>query len=78
MIDKLTEGPITIVANGIGAWLSLIVAKQMSIKRLHGMVLFSPAINNLWIQYKNQFKQENADVVQSLGDGEVKTKSLAL
>ena len=70
VIDKLTEGPVTIVANGIGAWLSLIVAKQMSIKRLHGMVLFSPAINNLWIQYNNQFKRVNADVAHSLGDGD--------
>jgi len=72
VINELTEGPVILVASGIGAWLSLLVARQMSMKQLHGMVLFSPAINNLWTQYSKQLQRVPANVAESLEDGDVR------
>lgn len=72
VINELTEGPVILVASGIGAWLSLLVARKMSVKQLHGMVLFSPAINNLWSQYNKQLQNIPANVAESLEDGDVR------
>jgi len=72
VINELTEGPVILVASGIGAWLSLLVARKMSIKQLHGMVLFSPAINNLWSQYNKQLQNVPANIAESLEDGDVR------
>ena len=50
VIDRLTEGPVVIVGSSLGGWLSLIAAKQIP-ERLHGLVLFSPALNYVWPYY---------------------------
>lgn len=50
VINRLTEGPVVLVGSSLGGWLSIIAARQIP-ERLHGMVLFSPALNYVWPYY---------------------------
>jgi len=48
--ERLTEGPLVLVGSSLGGWLSVITALKLK-HRLHGLVLFSPAINYVWPYY---------------------------
>ena len=52
VIDKLTEGPVVLVGESVGGWLSLIAAQAIPAEKLHGLVLISPAVNHEWIDMK--------------------------
>lgn len=47
---ELTEGPLVLVGSSTGGWLSIITALKIK-ERLHGLVLFAPAINYVWPYY---------------------------
>lgn len=48
--DRLTEGPLVLVGSSLGGWLSIITALKLK-ERLHGLVLFAPALNYVWPYY---------------------------
>ena len=44
VVERLTEGPVVLVGCSMGGWLSLVAAMQIP-ERIHGLVLYAPAIN---------------------------------
>ena len=68
VVEKLTEGPVLMVGVSLGAWLSLVAAQRMPQDRLHGMVLFAPALNYVRPYYeyhRMQLSPEARQVVQT-------------
>jgi alpha-beta hydrolase superfamily lysophospholipase len=67
--EKLTEGPVVLVGSSIGGWLSIITAQKMK-ERLHGLVLFSPALNYVWPYYHRHKAQLPPDARRRLESGD--------
>jgi len=50
VVKQLTEGPVVMVGNSLGSWLSIIAATQLR-DSIHGLVLLAPALNYVWPYY---------------------------
>jgi len=74
VIDHLTEGPVVLVGSSLGGWLSILAARLRP-ERLHGLVLFSPALNYVWPYYQRHKATLPPDVAARLeaGDSHVHT-----
>jgi len=70
VIDRLTEGPVVLVGSSLGGWLSIIAARQIP-ERLHGMVLFSPALNYVWPYYHRHKSTLPPSVKERLEAGDI-------
>jgi len=70
VIDRLTEGPVVLVGSSLGGWLSLIAARQIP-ERLHGLVLFSPALNYVWPYYNKHKATLPPSVAARLEAGDI-------
>jgi len=70
VIDSLTDGPVVLVGTCLGGWLSLIAAKRIP-ERLHGLVLFSPAINYVMSHYNRHKATLPPDVKARLEAGDI-------
>lgn len=69
VVNQLTEGPVVLVGSSLGGWLSLITATKIP-DRMHGMVLFAPAINYVWPYYHKHKQTLPPDVFTRLEDGD--------
>lgn len=69
VVNQLTEGPVVLVGSSLGGWLSLITAMKIP-DRMHGMVLFAPAINYVWPYYHKHKQTLPPDVFSRLEDGD--------
>jgi len=67
--NKLTDGPLVIVGSSLGGWLSIITALELK-SRLHGLVLFSPALNYVWPYYHQHKALLPKDVRRRLEEGD--------
>lgn len=70
VINKLTEGPIVLVGASLGGWLSLIAAQRIP-KRLHGMVLYAPAVNYVYPYYLRHLESLPKQVRERLDAGDI-------
>jgi len=70
VIDRLTEGPVVLVGSSLGGWLSIIAALKIP-ERLHGLVLFSPALNYVWPYYHRHKARLPPDVRARLEAGDI-------
>lgn len=70
VITRLTEGPIVLVGSSLGGWLALSVAKHHS-HLIHGMILFSPAINYVWKYYEKHLDSLPKHVATRLKEGDI-------
>lgn len=70
VIDRLTEGPVVLVGSSLGGWLSIIAARQIP-ERLHGLVLFSPALNYVWPYYHRHKSTLPPSVKERLEAGDI-------
>merc|ERR1712096_525735 len=70
VIDHLTEGPVVLVGSSLGGWLSILAARLRP-ERLHGLVLFSPALNYVWPYYHRHKARLPPDVRARLEAGDI-------
>jgi len=70
VITRLTEGPIVLVGSSLGGWLALSAAKHYS-HLIHGMILFSPAINYVWKYYEKHLNSLPPHVANRLKKGDI-------
>jgi len=67
--NRLTDGPVVIVGSSLGGWLAIITALKLK-DRLHGLVLFSPALNYVWPYYHRYKARLPPDVRRRLEEGD--------
>jgi len=67
--EQLTDGPLVIVGSSLGGWLSIITALKLK-ERMHGLVLFSPALNYVWPYYHRYKARLPTDVRRRLEEGD--------
>jgi len=70
VVERLTEGPVVLVSCSMGAWLALVAAQRLKDK-VHGMVLWAPAINYAYSYYKKHWELLPKEVQHRLDKGEV-------
>lgn len=70
VIDRLTEGPIVLVSLSMGGWLSLVVARKR-VQRIHGMVMYAPALNYVYPYYMRHFEQLPDEIRRRLEAGDI-------
>ena len=69
VVEKLTEGPVILTACSMGGWLALVAAQRLK-EKVHGIVLWAPALNYVYPYYKRN-KQQLPPLVQArLDSGE--------
>jgi len=68
VIDQLTEGPIVLVGCSMGGWLALVSGEQLK-ERLHGMLLYAPALNYVYPYYQTHLNKLPKDLRQRLENG---------
>jgi len=69
VIDQLTEGPIVLVGCSMGGWLALVAGEQLK-ERLHGMLLYAPALNYVYPYYQTHLNKLPKDVRQRIENGD--------
>lgn len=69
VVEQLTEGPVVIVGCSMGGWLSLVVAQQMA-ERLHGLLLYAPALNYVYPYYQRHLAKLPPDLREKLEEGD--------
>jgi len=67
--SRLTEGPLILVGSSLGGWLSIIAGLKIK-ERLHGLVLFAPALNYVWPYYHRHKALLPTDVCRRLEAGD--------
>ena len=70
VIDKLTEGPIVLVSLSMGGWLSLVAARERA-HRVHGLVMFAPALNYVFPYYMRHREMLPEEVRKRLDAGDI-------
>jgi len=69
VIDQLTEGPIVLVGCSMGGWLALVAGEQLK-ERLHGMLLYAPALNYVYPYYQTHLSRLPEDVQHRVENGD--------
>lgn len=67
--SQLTEGPLVLVGSSLGGWLSIITALKIK-ERLHGLVLFAPALNYVWPYFHRHKALLPPDACRRLEEGD--------
>jgi len=67
--SRLTDGPLVLVGSSLGGWLSIITGLKIK-ERLHGLVLFSPALNYVWPYYHRHKALLPPDACRRLEEGD--------
>jgi len=70
VIDKLTEGPLVLVSLSMGGWLSLVAARERAL-RVHGLVLYAPALNYVFPYYMRHREMLPEEVRKRLDAGDI-------
>jgi len=68
VVEELTEGPVVFASCSLGGWLSIVAAQQLR-DRMHGMVLYAPALNYVWPYYKKHISQLPSSIKDRLDAG---------
>ncbi len=70
VIDRLTSGPVVLVSLSMGGWLSLVAAQQRT-ERIHGMVMYAPAINYIYPYYTRHVDLLPEEIRRRLDAGDI-------
>ena len=70
VIDKLTEGPLVLVSLSMGGWLSLVATRERAL-RVHGLVLYAPALNYVFPYYMRHREMLPEEVRKRLDAGDI-------
>jgi len=69
VVEQLTEGPIVLVGCSTGGWLALVAAMNLR-ERLHGMLLYAPALNYVYPYYQKHLQTLPSDVRNRIEQGD--------
>lgn len=70
VVKQLTEGPVVLVSLSMGGWLSLVGALEIP-ERIHGMVLYAPALNYVYPYYNHHRSQLTTAIRERLDSGDI-------
>lgn len=69
VVDQLAEGPVVLASCSMGGWLSLAAARKIP-ERIHGLVLYAPALNYAYPYFERQIAALPASIREKLDKGE--------
>lgn len=70
VIENLTEGRVVIVGASLGGWLALVAAQQVR-QRVHGLLLYGPAINYVYPYYQRHMAALPQEIRDRILHGDV-------
>lgn len=68
VVEELADGPIVFASCSLGGWLSIVAAQQLK-HRLHGMVLYAPALNYVYPYYERHISRLPSSIKERLDAG---------